>query len=146
MTFFELLLFPLAYSISKALTDLRKDTGHENIIYRFCVKLGNFLGRNWIDWYDGGNDKYNPSLIWTADFWHLFEHIKTIVISYLSIRVINIYYSFNTLIDVLLFVLVYALIGQFFELFYRYILPDKKAGSILDWLKKAILFWKNYHK
>jgi hypothetical protein len=87
------------------------------------------------DWYQGGNDRYNPSLPWTADFWHRMKHFEMIswalAIAFASRR----WWPGAA----------YFVYGWSFTLFYHYfwhLVPDGTFWEILGWL---IWPFNNFH-
>ena len=131
----DALIVAFIYSFAKVLGDLRRDTSTANAVYRFMQRIG--LGA----WYIGGNERYNPSLPWTCDFWHETEHIRTSCVACLCVAFLPIAWWWK----VPLFVAFYGLIGNNFELWYRFIWPDAKAGTIWDFVRQRFYFWKNWH-
>jgi hypothetical protein len=123
----------LVYVIAKAFGDTQRDRGAESWLAWFFRKLGAekwFLG--------GDNMRWNPSLPWTADFWHLMEHIKAWCFVFLAVRWLPLVWQLKVILAIALL----WITGQFFEFLYGYILPFKRKGTIGQWLKRAILFWK----
>jgi hypothetical protein len=50
--------------------------------------LSDFENPKWYLWYQGGNEKYPPGQIWTADFWHVCEHIKGLCLVGIALSVV----------------------------------------------------------
>lgn len=129
----EILVVLFVYLIAKAFSDTQKDRGQRSWLARFFHLLGAD------EWFAGGdNRRWNPSLPWSADFWHLMEHVKSWCFVYIAVAPLPVFWLFKVLLAVVLL----WLIGQVFELLYGYVLPFERKGSIWQWLKRAIMFWK----
>ena len=121
------------YALAKTFGDSCRDNKLESWLGRIFHQLGAE------EWFLGGdNVRWNPSLPWTSDFWHLMEHIKAYSIIYLALGWIDLFWAWKVALALVLL----WVIGQIFELLYGYILPLKKKGTLWQWFTRAICFWK----
>jgi hypothetical protein len=129
----EVLIVLFVYLLAKAFGDTARDEKSLSWLSWFFDLVGAE------EWFLGGdNVRWNPSLFWTADFWHLMEHVKAWCLVYLAVVFLPVFWLFKVVLAVVLL----WLIGQLFELLYGYVLPFEKKGTLIQWAKRAILFWK----
>jgi len=130
----EILVVVFVYLLAKAFGDTQRDQQTRSWLARLFHLLGAdewFLGI-------GGNLRWNPSIPWTAGFWHLMEHVKAWCLVYLAVAFLPVFWLFKVVLAIVLL----WIIGQLFELLYGYVLPFEKKGTLLQWAKRAVIFWK----
>ncbi len=130
----EILIVLFIYLLAKAFGDTCRDWKLESWLGWIALHLGAeewFLGT-------GGNVRWNPSLPWTADCWHLMETVKAWCLVYLAVGWLSIHWTLKVGLALVLL----WFVGQLFELLYGYILPYQQKGSLWQWLRRAVIFWK----
>jgi len=135
------------YGFSKACTDIR--------LFWSPNKVSECFARHpeWLTWYIGGNANYPPGQVWTADWWHFWEHIKDFCVGWLSPAfggaiLLGFYitggYNLVSALQntgIALF-LAYWYSGRVFVYFSHYGLRLDPDGNFGHFLKDTILFWR----
>ena len=134
MMLLSLILMCLA-GVFRACHTIRKDVPEENIFTVLCFTGGQKFNR----WYWGGNQFYNPSWIFTADFWHFFVFMQ--IYAWTLAVISAAYWPCNWW----WYVVGMCGEGWAFTFCYHYWFPLKPAGNLKHFLLRVLTF-KNYHK
>jgi hypothetical protein len=125
-----LLAIPLVYGFAKSCTDLRRDAAQDNYFYHIAQEYA------WFNKFYYGLGNYSQRFPWDQDFWHFWDDVKLLAL------VVAVVIAPMAHLPIWVFPLpMYWLAGRFFSLFYSYVLPDHKRGTIWDWMVRSILFW-----
>jgi len=122
-------IFASAY---RGAEDIRLFAYDGNIFYEMNVTNGTSETEIF---YRGDNKKFNPSLPWTADFWHRMKHLEYIFWALALVFASKKWWMF----------VAYFLYGAIFVLFYHYfwkIVPDAPFWTVVGWI---LWPFKNFH-
>ena len=94
-------------------------------------------------WFIGGNDKYDPSFPWTADYWHTLKF--GIIYSYCAAVAFQVWARYGFWIALVLFIVFQGISGTTFRTLYNWVLPKQGQGNFWSWVLSFNPF-KNWHK
>jgi len=125
------IFFVLLTGFFKACQDARKDFPYG--------KLFDIMN-DWdlMEWYTGGNEKYNPSILWKADFWHFCDTMRDYS---WALAALFLLFTLNEWM-LIPFVVAVMLKSWVFVWFYRYVFYSNPPGDFWHFLKYRILFFK----
>jgi len=94
-------------------------------------------------WYVGGNDKYDPSTIFTADYWHFLKFL--LIYSYCASVAFQVW-KYNGFWWALLFwFIIQGVEGTVFRTVYQWLFPLAPIGGFWSWVRSFNPF-VNWHK
>ena len=89
-----------------------------------------------MDWWRGGNVKYNPSNPFTADFWHCNKFL--LIYSYCAAVAFQVWARYGWEWGVISFLILQALEGTSFRWFYGYAFRQQPVGTFWTFLKSSV--------
>lgn len=115
----------------------------------FTVFLDWFIGReDWLAWYEGGNERYNPANLLTADFFHAIAILEGWIQRLTALAVANVMFTESLWWGVPFFLLGGIVEGRMFTLHYNVLFDTGTANrkTFAWWLESTFVFWKNWHR
>ncbi len=132
-------IFAFISGLFKAVQDSRSDTPKEiNMLYDYIAKKGS----EYINWWDGGNNKYPPGNPFKCDLWHFGGHVRTFCFSGAVLSAVLTTLLYPSLWETL-YGFCYGIIGITFTFFYSYVFrKDHNFKWYLNHLKNI---WKKHN-
>lgn len=109
-------MFTMLFGFFDACQTARKDYPWTNNRIWDYIKS---QGKDYVNWYYGGNDKYPPGNPFRCDFWHFCKHCWTFCLSMIGLSSVLVGMNDPTY-AVLFYVFLYGVEGITFTFFYSY--------------------------